>query len=254
MKTLARIIGNHVRLFRDGGATADIVATASRARDGAGVATIVTAVPHGFATGDKVTIAGLGGVGYNLANKTITVVDDTSFTYASPGDLEATTADVGGTVTRAGVAGRTVRPRPTDASWIDPGIISELGFDRTGTADQVFAPNPGKIELYDVIETKVVNGIKFTADQMSPVAIEVLMATDALDESSTDYVPNFKVTKKFWVEITQYDQDDNLVNTAYLYCFVKINGEAKFGDKHVTFAFECQKLASTLNKGTLTTA
>lgn len=250
METLARIIGNHVRLFRDGGATTDVVATSSRAR-ASNVATIVTATAHGLSSGDAVTIAGLGGTGYNASNKTITVTNATTFTYESTGDNESTAADTAGTVTFTSVAGRWKRPSSTDAGWIDAGIVSDLSFDRSVTSDQIFAPNPGKIELYDVIETKVINGCKFTTEQLSAITWEVLMGTEALDEDSTDYTPSEKVGKKFWIEVKQYDQDDQLVNTCYLYCYVKVDGELKFGDKHVTANWACQKLVSALNHGTL---
>lgn len=250
METLSRIIGNHVRLFRDGDATADVVETESRARAD-DLATIVTATDHGLSTGDTVTIQGLGGVGYNDNDVEVTVVSADTFTYANEGDDEATAPDDNGTVTIDSTASRSKRPAAADPGWIDVGIVLDLSFDRTMTADQIMAPNPGKRELYDVIETAVVNGCKFTAEQLSPVLVEVLFGTAALDADSTTYTPNAKITKKFWVEVKQYDQDDNLINTVYLYCYVKLDGEVKFGDKHVTGNFSCQKLVSTLNAGTL---
>jgi len=250
MHTLSRIIGNHVRLFRYGSTTTDVAASASRARAD-GVATIITGASHPFASGDTVTIADMGGVGYDAEDVVITVVDDTTFTYENAGDDEATAVDTAGTVTRTRTAGRTVKPTPTGTGWIDIGIVSDLSFDRTMTSDQIFAPNPGKIELYDVLETKVINGVKFTSEQLSPSVIEVLFATAALTESSTTFTPNAKVGKRFWIEILQYDQDDTLVNTVYLYCYTKINGDVKFADKHVTAAWEAQKLVSTLNSGKL---
>jgi len=253
METLSRIIGNHVRLFRDGAATADVAHAASRART-TNVATIVTAIAHGFTTGDTVTTTLFGGAAYTAVGKVITVVNATTFPYASVGDDEETAVDTDGVITRTGVASRTKRPSPTDAGWLDVGIVMDLGFDRTGTSDQIFAPNPGKIELYDVIETKMVNGVKFTTEQLGVTVYEVLFASAALTPTSTDYTPNAKLGKKFWVEVLQYDQDDSLVNTVYLYCYVKINGEVKFSDKHVTANFDCQKLVSALNKGTLVTS
>jgi len=75
------------------------VATSSRAR-ATNVATLVTATDHGLLTGALVTITGLGGTGYNLGPVAITKVNATSFTYASPGGDEGTTADTGGDVSQ----------------------------------------------------------------------------------------------------------------------------------------------------------
>ena len=73
--------------------------TSTRARNGSNVATVVTAAPHGLSTSDVVVIQGLGGVTtYNGYSVTITKVDATTFTYASVGASEGTTADTGGRI------------------------------------------------------------------------------------------------------------------------------------------------------------
>ena len=77
------------------------IQTASYAR-AANVATIVTATAHGFITGSKITIAGFSGglsATFNAADAVITVVDSTTFTYASVGTSTGTTADTSGTAT-----------------------------------------------------------------------------------------------------------------------------------------------------------
>ena len=76
------------------------IQTASYAR-AANVATIVTATAHGFVTGSKITISGFsGGLSstFNTADAVITVVNSTTFTYASVGTGTGTTADTSGTV------------------------------------------------------------------------------------------------------------------------------------------------------------
>ena len=249
MNTAAKIIGNHVRLFADGKTINAVSHSASRAR-ASNVATIVTQAPHGLYTGASVTLAAFGGSGYTGA-VTVTVVDATSFTCPSTGTDEAVTTDTAGTITQTGTASRTVRPSSIDANWYDLGIISELSIDRKQTADQVFAPNPGRIELYDVIETKVINGMKWTTDQLSGKLVEVLTGSDVITGDTGTYTPAAKITKKAWVEVLQYDQGDALVNSLYLYCYVTVSGDVKFGDKHVTASWEAMKLVSTLNEGSL---
>lgn len=250
MTKAPKIVGNAVRLFADGDTINTVLTTAKRAR-ASNVATITTAVAHGLFTGAIVAIAGLGGTGYANATATITVTTTTAFTYANTGTDESETTDTAGTVTQSGTASRTVRPGADDAKWSDLGIIEDLSIDRSQTGDEIYAPNPGKIELYDVIETKVVNGLKFTTAELSAKVYEVLFAAAAFTSETGSYTPNAKVTKKFWVEVKQYDQTDTLINTVYLYCYVSINGDVKFGPAHVTASWECKKLVSSLNAGTL---
>lgn len=87
--------------IRSGSAAVTVwsVATASRAR-ASNVATVVTGSAHGLATGDLVDVAGLGGSGYGAFAVAVTVVDATTFTFASVDADETTTADTGGTVRR----------------------------------------------------------------------------------------------------------------------------------------------------------
>ncbi len=75
------------------------VATTYRLRSG-GVATITTAV-HGLSAGNRVTIRGLGGTGYNGNWVVVSAPTTTTFTYTNAGSDEGSTADTGGTVRRA---------------------------------------------------------------------------------------------------------------------------------------------------------
>jgi hypothetical protein len=72
-------------------------ATATRART-SGVATIVTAAAHGFATGDTITIASMTDPTFNAVQAEITVVDSTTFTYANAGVNVVSGADTAGRV------------------------------------------------------------------------------------------------------------------------------------------------------------
>jgi len=72
-------------------------ATATRART-AGVATIVTALAHGFTTGDTITIAAMTDTTFNDVQAEVTVVDATTFTYANAGIDVVSGADTAGRV------------------------------------------------------------------------------------------------------------------------------------------------------------
>lgn len=72
-------------------------ATATRSRT-AGVATIVTAAVHGFATGDTITIGSMTDTTFNDVQAEITVTSTTAFTYANAGVDVVSGADTAGRV------------------------------------------------------------------------------------------------------------------------------------------------------------
>ena len=72
-------------------------ATATRSRT-SGVATIVTAAVHGFATGDTITIGSMTDTTFNDVQAEITVTSTTAFTYANAGVDVVSGADTAGRV------------------------------------------------------------------------------------------------------------------------------------------------------------
>ncbi len=98
-KTIQKAV-DHITSFDNGGYDQTIrlvdnvrAVSASRAR-ASNVATIVTQAAHGLSTGNKVVLFGSSvNGGYTSVSATITVIDSTTFTYASTGANEATTAD-----------------------------------------------------------------------------------------------------------------------------------------------------------------
>jgi hypothetical protein len=64
----------------------------------ANVAKLTTAAAHGLAVGDTVVVASVGVATYNGEVKVLSVPSSTTFTYASVGTTEASTADTAGRV------------------------------------------------------------------------------------------------------------------------------------------------------------
>ena len=155
------------------------------------------------------------------------------------------------TVPSAGTAGRAAKPGAADTSWIDLGIVSELNVQHDREQREVFAPTPGVLRLYDVIETKRNMKITATCMEMSPMAFELIFGTLALTSASSQYNPLEGTTKKGWLKIQQYDQNDALANTLDIYVHIKVTGEINFGENIVTVPIEASVLHSTLNTGTL---
>lgn len=95
--------------------------TVSRARDAGNYATVVTSAAHGLRTGNLATISGFPVATstvatFNATNAEITVVNDTTFTYFSPGEQVSTTSDTAG---RVALAGSTF-PRSYVYTWFTP--------------------------------------------------------------------------------------------------------------------------------------
>ncbi|MDB6017667.1 MAG: hypothetical protein JWR19_2156 [Pedosphaera sp.] len=155
------------------------------------------------------------------------------------------------TVPGAGVAGRNAKPGATDTSWIDLGIIKDCGVTPTREEREIFAPTPGQIRLYDVIETKRKLEYKIALQEMSPLVWELLFGTLPLTLASTQYNPLSGPTKKGWLKLQQYKQDDTLFNTVDSYCQLIVDGEVKFDDNVIAVNLTARQLHSTLNTGAL---
>jgi hypothetical protein len=95
--------------------------SSSRARDAGNYATIVTSGNHELRTGMIVTISGFPAATstvatFNATNAEVTVVNDTTFTYFSPGEQVSTTSDSSGKIS---LAGGTI-PRNYVYTWFTP--------------------------------------------------------------------------------------------------------------------------------------
>lgn len=155
------------------------------------------------------------------------------------------------TVPSAGTASRTAKPGAADTSWIDLGIIRSTSIQHSRDVVDIFAPTPGIKRLWDRIETKRVLAATITMEEMSPLAWELLMGTLALTSASTQYNPLEGVTKKGWLKLVQYKQDDTNFNVTDVFCHLAIDGDTEFGDSVIAPVFKATLLHSTLNTGTL---
>lgn len=161
--------------------------------------------------------------------------------FARDGDLH------GAAVTIA----RESKPVKDDSAWIDIGIISEpvvIGME--GQERKIFAPTPGRLRLWDVIRTQDEMTIKFTAEELTSLGAEILFGAVRVQGAAlAQYNPMESGVKKGWAKIQQYSQqDDTLLNTLDVFCYIKC-GEVPFGPD-MKFSFELRVLHSTLNTGT----
>jgi hypothetical protein len=124
--------------------------TATRART-SNVATIVTGTPHGLTTADLATISGSAGTGYNAEGVSVTVVNATTFTYASTGSNEATTADTAGRVMAQKVFLGNKLTLARDTHLLHPNF--QTGTGTVATASQTYTLDKFGIQTAHTITT-----------------------------------------------------------------------------------------------------
>jgi hypothetical protein len=155
------------------------------------------------------------------------------------------------TVPAVGTAGRNAKPGATDPKWIDLGVIEDSEDQRESEDIKIFAPSPGRIRKYDVIESKDELKLSFTTKEASPLVLEVLYKTLPLDGASAQFNPLEGQTKKGWVKAQRYGQDDQQRLVLDVFVRLKITNAVKMGGALLEATFEAEVLHSTLNTGTL---
>lgn len=159
------------------------------------------------------------------------------------------------TVPAAGVAGRNVKPGAEDPEWIDFGAVNNLGITPETTVDEIYAPSPGALELYDVIENKRKRTIKFDCEELSFLSFELAFHTKPLTTAGGQYNPGAGKTLKGWLKVEQYDHtaddDADPVNVVDLYVFLKLDGDLKCDENHVKTSIQALSLRSSQNSGNL---
>jgi hypothetical protein len=149
---------------------------------------------------------------------------------------------------------RALKPAANANTWVDLGILSEVTVQHEREERDIFAPTPGVLRLYDVLETKRQLNINLTAQEMSEKAFEILWGTalPVAGTPMTQYNPLEGSVKRGWLKLQQYGQSDTNFNTVDVWVAMKISGEVSFGENLVSVTFEARVLHSTLNTGTLT--
>jgi hypothetical protein len=159
------------------------------------------------------------------------------------------------TVPQAGTASRTAKPGADDPAWVDLGVISSLSISPESAEDEIYAPSPGTLELYDVVENKRKRTIKFDCDELSFLSFELAFHTKPQTAAGGPYVPGSGPSVKGWLKVEQYDQNtgDNSepTNVFDSYVHMKLDGELKFDEHYVKTGIQARCLRSSLNSGEL---
>lgn len=155
------------------------------------------------------------------------------------------------TLPAPGTVGKLDKPGATDPAWVNFGNIMNWNPDTKAEEKEVWVNAPGKLVLDDVVETKHDISFSFEVQQLSPLAMELILKTSPLDAGSTQYNPLEGSTVKGWIKGQQYDHNNTLFNTFDFFVHLKINGGTQFGEDIVKPQMQARILHSILNTGTL---
>lgn len=159
------------------------------------------------------------------------------------------------TIPSAGTSSRTAKPGAADTGWHDFGV-SDWSIQNTSKTSDLMAPSPGARVLYDKVTTSKGLKLKGKLMEFQQFAYQALLSSATISGTTTTgatYVPmESDPVRRGWLELTQYDQNNTLLNTLYLFVAITLPGDVQFGDKEVDIEIEADVLYSTLNTGTLT--
>lgn len=153
------------------------------------IATYTTSIPHGFATGDTVTITGISPTGYNATNASVTVTNSTTFTLAKT----TTTAYVSG--------GQAVKTNEAQELLIAPSSnhihLTRKGYDltRNSPADLL------------KLAFSIVN--KDGNDLVQPDSVRIVVDFSTTDVLNSGEYARFQINLDNGTGIGQYDFSDN---------------------------------------------
>jgi hypothetical protein len=156
------------------------------------------------------------------------------------------------TIPEEGTAGVNSKPGAEDPLWPDKGVgVIESFEDAIADEDEkkVYQPAPGHLVIKDVIMVKQGMTLKFTTNEVSPLALEAFYRTSQkLDLDSAQFNPLSEVPRKGWLKIQRYDHEDTLVVVLDAWVRLKVIGGMKGGDGNLVLPeFEAYMLYSQYN-------
>jgi len=184
--------------------------------------------------------------------KTATLTSGNHFFVTLEGATYATGAS-GSINATNGVASRDNKAAAADPSWQYGGIVSALSIEPGREEREVFAPSPGILRLWDIIEQKRQLNFTFTCDQMTRLLVILLFGADPnlMGDAQLQYNPLEGKTIRAWLKLQQYDQVDAVWNILDVWAYLKINTAVAMSDEIVKCEMMARTLQSSLNTGTV---
>lgn len=149
-----------------------------------------------------------------------------------------------------GTVGRESKPGSTDAAWVDVGLVEDFEISREAEQKEIMAAVPGRRVRWDLREVGAKLDLKWTCQELTPLAMELVTGATPLTSASTQFNPLEAGTKKFWAKIQLYDETDTFVGALDVFGTLKV-GTLAFGQDYAKPAMEFAVIHSTLATGTL---
>ena len=130
--------------------------------------------------------------------------------------------------------------------------VADVDVETSSEEIEVWKPTPGKLRLNSILEIKHDQKVMFTLKDLSPLAVELLMGSGALDGTSTTFTPLARTSLEGWLMLDWYDQDDAEHINARWWVQLKVEGSTPMGGgRHTEVRCVARVLYSTLNEATL---
>lgn len=153
----------------------------------------------------------------------------------------------------AGVCGVESKPGiepEMDPGWLDLGAVESIEPTVSQEEHKLWRPAPGRLVLKDVLENKQEMSWKVVTNDVGPLAMECFMRTSAkLGGAQSQYNPLSAISRRGWVHVQMYDQDNALWNSLDMWCRVRC--AMKFTGEPTKPEWDLFLLYSTLNTGAI---
>jgi hypothetical protein len=184
----------------------------------------------------------------NLAAGSVVYLALAGATLSLPGSVIVAAGDSNSYTT----VGRAAKPVYNDTTWVQiPAIESvELAIDN-GQGIEIWEPNPGAIEIADILRVGRKLTLKIQSQTTQPLTWQLLYRSLGLNASSTGYTPAAVPNELYaWIKIQVYDNTNGLTQYADLFCEVVLTSALKLDPKAITKPeYTATVLSSALNTG-----
>lgn len=158
-------------------------------------------------------------------------------------------ARAGDTIDAITVA-REVKPDVApEANWTDLGICKSFGIEDGSTTEDLMKGVPGRVTLFDVIKTASLYSYTLEMAELNAVAVQAAFGTAAI---STTFQPGGAGRRlQGWLKLQQYNQDNELVISADLFCDIVVTGLVSPLGALTNYSISARQLYSSLTTGNL---
>ena len=132
----------------------------------------------------------------------------------------------------AGAASRTNRPDATDPLYQQLQTVDDWEWDiKTMGDEKVYAPSPGRMQLFDIVEKGAEAMVKFSTNQIQGLSVEVFYRTysaagggNKITSAGGVFVPLACKPQRGWLHTELYDNDNNFALSLDVYGLLRITG------------------------------